>query len=846
MTDVKDINNLKQELKNRNQTSAHQNQSDNQNLLNQLIDETVKLAKNVTKLRANNVKQVELYKSKIENLQQQIEGIVKEIDDALQQSPEGKEGIEEVKQGGKDVVDALQQLVNRLSFLCKRFQNEKIKVAAIGDSGSGKTTFLRKWTGLGEDVLYTHDKMEEDGLAENIDCTGSVCNFHQYIGDDLKVGEFRGFVCLRTRDEVLKIINEAYQDIIDSAKGIGHGSNTEFDRTCGGRIKNDTFNDLNKIKELIDKEDNEFYRYLTADSSNPWGINVEESKRVVFSRFFKSSVYIDELSNNNKTYIEVNDSETLKKYNFIQHDTPCYMIVKKIDLYIKPDPGVKNILESFEISDTKGISDLVNAEKDLMNAIEESDAVFSVFMSGKSKTGIALYDSILRKHFCIGGNWAGFPQKHFVIYNQLIGLSEQAVKNDITMIKNTQCSNLIYRGKLKTNPDSDEPREFTLYVLCHMLNMIAENIHKIDSDRLRECNEDLVTIKKQVEAYLTMLQGMSLKTSFNEAEHIKKRIQDIQKEILSYTSEKMNETGYDPSNSVTEADANAYIEECKKAIKHPVDDAEYVRYISPYEVITGIKPSDESEVDNDEKAVGVLCDSIMCSLNAEKESMSDYNIGTYLNRFVVKLRNELHNRTRPQSTQRKINIREEQDALFDKVFSCTKISKTETLSNDYAKEIIELYHRDFSEPLCVIPELFSVFDLLKTYFENADDYGDGGPQRHDNNVIQYEKLKDAVKEKVEDLELANHLATKHLSRPRFLYEMYKEIKELFENIGENNSCYQYYIDKFDILYADDNDVKKEKDRAINDNRIMEKRNALMLLKSRIDEIEDFEIKKEKA
>ena len=130
-------------------------------------------AQEVFKLREENVNTVRAYSDGISEWATSISDAIDIIEVKV-----GKDSFHENESISKDVIEKGQKIKEEiqgfkglLKDLEIRFGKKKIKIVSVGRSGTGKSSFTRFWTGLGEDVIHTHP----DG--DNQDCTGTLCNF---------------------------------------------------------------------------------------------------------------------------------------------------------------------------------------------------------------------------------------------------------------------------------------------------------------------------------------------------------------------------------------------------------------------------------------------------------------------------------------------------------------------------------------------------------------------------------------------------------------------------------------------------------------------------------------------
>jgi hypothetical protein len=799
--------------------------------LEQGIKTAKEKAQEVFKLREQNVNTVRDYSDKISEWATSISDAIDTVEVKV-----GKDSFHEnesvsaaIIEKGQKIKEEIQRFKDLLDDLEIRFGKKKIKVVSVGRSGTGKSSFTRFWTGLGEDVIRTHP----DG--NNLDCTGALCNFYydSHVGNN----HFRAVVHFISAKDLIGRVDSLFQQIC---------CHDDVDSSCGGRIEFDHFTSLEQIRTLIG---NGFYcpdpekaingkAYVNIDGC--WGPGDNEIKseiKMAFAAYFKDDTYLDIFNNISaeKTPKDVQDvttAEELDKYNWMQHPKACYLAVRSIDLFVNPSEQ-KGLLEFFEIADTKGISDTTLANDEVLEAITDSDAVFSVHLEHTADPNRSFYKETLRTYKNNGHK--ELPRKHFIVFNKEIGLDQVSANSGISVIRGTGTSNCLYEGCLKAvNNDDQTPQKFSVAVVIDMLEKIASQVNELDTERAKKCNVFITNIQTLVEEYRNLLNALVLKPNFNDESYVEDTVRHISNIIADFARDKMEELAFNPKNDKTLTDPQLQ-EEYKRARQEQSERAKegerpndgYVKYISPYQVISGIEPENANDMDNTDAAMDILFDDVIkeIDLQPKKFPKNDRDFVVYINHVIGRILARFTLRKFDATIQGCIDIRREKKELFDKIWEITSISKE--LQNDpseYVANIRKIRDDDSSESLTVFPSMFKHYSILKNYFVQAKplDF----KEQNGQDLIEYETLRNVLKQQVRELQLMAHLARKYVERKRALYKMYSNVEEFFNGIVYpplDKSCHQFYLSHLYLLTNSDptfasKENQAKDDRIIQDNK----------------------------
>lgn len=729
---------------------------------------------------------------------------------------------------GTEIEDNIENFKSLLKELEDRFGKKKIKVVSVGRSGTGKSSFTRFWTGLGEDIIHTHPE------GDNQDCTGALCNF--YYDSNLAHNEFKATIHFISVKELLGRINALYDNI---------RSHEDVDATCGGRINCNHFSDLKEIRELIESgfycqdPDNMKVGQTYVNQDGCWGAgdnDIKSEVKMAFAAYFKDDAYLDIFKEKDfekapEDKKDINTAKDLDKYNWMQHPKPCYLAVKSIDLFVNPSEQ-KGLLEFFEIADTKGISDTTLANEEILDAITDCDAVFSVHIEQKTSANRSFYKETLREYMKNGHEI--LSKKHFVIFNKEEGLNQSSADTGFKVIRGTGTSNCLYEGCLKAkDKDDNTPNKFAVAVVIDMLEKIANQVNELDTERMKECNIYISSLKNLVEEYCHMLEKLDLKTNFNDENYVKKAIRRISNNIVADAREKIDALGFDPKNDRALSDPQLQ-EEYKRVRQEQAEKAKngelpkdgYVKYISPYQVISGIEPENTNDMDNTDAAFEILFNDVIkeMDLTPDEFAKNDREFVLYMNELIGRILARLTSRKQDATIQGCIDIDDEKNEIFAKIWERTRIS--ENMQNDpniYVKNIRKIKEEDWSESLTVLPELFNHFPVLQNYFRQAKNRD--VREQNEKDLLEYDVLKSVLKQQIKELQLMVHLARKYVERRRALYQMYTNIKDYFSKIIFTplyEPCQQFYLCHLDLLTDSDSEFANlvnqvKEDRIINEN-----------------------------
>lgn len=805
-----------------------------------------KKAKDVFTLRKKNVDTVKAYSDGISEWASSLSDAIDTIETKV-----GKDSFHEnepvsvgIIEKGQKIKEEIQGFNGLLKDLEERFGKEKIRVVSVGRSGTGKSSFTRFWTGLGEDVIRTHP----DG--DSRDCTGALCNF--YYDSQVGNNQFRAVIHFISAKELIKRVDTLYQII---------RSHDDIDVTCGGRIAFEHFTSLDQIDALVkdgfyctDPEKRKSGEsYVNIDGC--WGDgeeNIKSEIKMAFAAYFKNSEYIKifnginiDKTPNDKT--DVTSAKVLDIYNWMQHPNACYLAVRSIDLFVNPSEQ-NGLLEYFEIADTKGISDTTLANEEVLEAITDSDAVFSVHIEHAQAPNRSFYTETLRTYKNNGHK--ELPKKHFIIFNKAIGLNQASANSGINVIGGTRTSNCLYEGCLKAESKEDStPNRFSVAVVIDMLERIASQVNELDTERMKKCNVYITNLETLIEEYCHMLEELDLKTNFNDEIYVKKAIRRISNVIVADVREKIDALGFDPKNDRALSDPQLQDEyrrvrqeQAEKAKKGELPKDGYVKYISPYQVVSGIEPEDTNDMDNTDAAFEILFEDVKKEMDLKPDEFvkNDREFVIYMNELIGRILARLTSRKQNATIQGCIDIDNEKNEIFAKIWETTYITKNlQNDPNSYVKNIRGIRDENWSESLTVLPELFNHFPVLQNYFRQAKVRDVKG--QNEKDLVEYELLKSVLKQHVRDLQLMAHLARKYVERKRALYQMYTNVKDYFSKIIFSplyEPCEQFYLCHLDLLTNSDPKFADLVNQAKEDRTIKE--NMEVIKKIFIDDINSLQ------
>lgn len=361
----------------------------------------------------------------------------------------------EIQKVCERIVKGIKEYKDNVNILHERISNGKIRIAAIGWSGHGKSTFHKLYTGLGEEVFPTRASNAQD-------TTGTVVVLHYQDRDDILFK--RTYL---TKEEVMERINWYMCEIakIDENWDIN-----------GNKGKWKSFEDIvackvNELKKISGNTD-----------------EIEKKKLINgIEGYFTTKEWVQYLEQEDEN--GTTDPQEARHFIDIQDEKKLYLATKQVDIFARIETSV---LKDFEIVDTKGMSHNVEARvnEEIKEAIDSSDSVFSLVKTDKNTERDLFFDKALGSF----RNDVDFKDKHFVVINEVKTLHDDGetiedandTQDALNCVEDSNMTNVAYIGNLR---DDGNNSEFAKLVIKDMLFTIVKYVKRFDEIRIKKCNQ---------------------------------------------------------------------------------------------------------------------------------------------------------------------------------------------------------------------------------------------------------------------------------------------------------------------------------------------------------------------
>ncbi len=586
-----------------------------------------------------------------------------------------------------------------------------------------------------------------------------------------------------------------------------------------------------------------------------------ESLRKGLLYYFKNSSYLDLL---NKPMHPIVDGEgfinELRRYNYIQYTNENgekpnnFLAVRNIDLYC--NLGLDGVFSDFVVSDTMGASNNVgqHSSDEIMEAIRNNDAVFSIYRAKGPIADMDFYDIDLRRE---SQNDYYLRSKHFAIINKQrldTYIDEHGttiaqpitIDNAIELIENTQSTDICYVGKFKFDandpeftPDQESPEKFAKWIIVDMLNKIADRVSNFDEQRRRNCDKFLSESQTKFNDLEAILSKLSIINNFNIYDKLK---EEIGKRRDTYLEEFLNNV-YDDVKSKIDSINNGNL----------INDSE-VRTMNWYDIIVGKTQTTRNyddrinletafkEIYNDISNMGVRSHYIKGDV---------HSIGSYIDEISRNIRvrinksfNMTPKNTSPEFEQRKTEMLNHfwKTFHFDVLFDAPEWNedKISQINNDVLKQLTKYIaciksSEPNETPLDKLPKSFMI---LKGYvnsdsfseLENAVEDNENNKILQQRSVINRDTLIDVLVSCYENVDIQNLNSSALKLKYDTLKTIYGNMDDLL-NQSLNTSDFMdsfvaLYLDRPEILTEGDSEFKNKAKQASVDRKVQESITAL--------------------
>ena len=720
----------------------------------------------------------------------------------------------------REVREMFAKVSKDLNTLESRFRNKRILVTSIGKARQGKSLLTQLYTGR-EDIIKV------EGSAQ--DCTGSVCVLHH--DGSMNPKDFQADVLFYTKEEAL----EALKDLLDSIR--------KQDKNFATDIIPKEINSFDDVSRVInDKEKQKKIEKLTT----PTGVTLGQLNTLI--NYFSNDEYISCLSDDKDVHdVFSNDVTKLEEYNYIPSPHPKYLAVKRIDL--TTNLGHDGLFEYFDIADTRGASDTSGcANDDIYEAIQDSDAVFSIHRQDKGKLELGFYDTALNRY----KNKESFIRKHFIIINEQFYPStttkssnkdEVSISMCLKQIRKYALTDVFYVGQLLNDENPNLPKEFANRLMVDMLAKIAKEVRSLDQDRMDECNENIGKLQTLLTVLQVELNKIELFTQFDKKFFINRFIDSIRGSIGKELNSKRTALGY---NSGMQPD---YLK-----LKESNDSS----IITLGDILIGRRV--EHSKDNTNEIVPILLKEIMEKIEKSYSHKPDaIFIGTYLTKIAREILFQIQKNLRESTNEKIVDISPEKDEIFRLIWDISKIGivyeedlpseRSLQSSNQYVASLANMYFEKKHDLKIDQPRIFSPYRLLALYFKNVSDKLEEKKEESGELILEDDKLRTIMIQIINELGLEEYVRKGLVKRKGVIQSLYDNLTNFFKTINSSD-CVEFYLEHSNLVTSENPDYEKKNKLYERDKVILEKKDGIfgaipdimsvkkLILPKAVDELEE--------
>lgn len=485
------------------------NQNDKENIERQILEEANKICTR----RRTQATQIEAELNSLKSKQIQLRSFVSKIKGAIvaEKNPEKRVQVENFC---NKLLQQMNEYVDKLTALQKRFTNQKIRILAFGSRSQGKSSFIKAYTGLSEEVISVK------GDGKNEDWTGATSIIIHKKGIDAKKPDI--FVVFKDPQSIIDTVNVCFEKLELKYR----------------------YSDWNKLYQVLRDSHSKKQLYEEISSiKKTEEIDVNSYKRTLESIFKAESDFsdIEEGKAEGKTdYFDIEkgkriEIEDLPKYNYMQNPE-CQKYMAVAEIHILADLKHGGMFENMEVCDTKGTSVAAGGdvyEKELYSVIGSSDAVFSIQMTGSPAVGEsdeAFYVRLKNAKNDYGNYLKDLDLRHFAIINMFNNSEKDCFKGVFRVIKDNGIANTAYAGVLKEGAVYDgksySMSDFVDYVIHDMMKKIVVTTNRTDENLLKECRENASQIDQTKKRLLMQLLDYADISPLSEDDIVRNQVED--------------------------------------------------------------------------------------------------------------------------------------------------------------------------------------------------------------------------------------------------------------------------------------------------------------------------------
>lgn len=680
-----------------------------------------------------------------------------------------------------EILNVLEEYESNISILCERFEHGKIRISSIGQARQGKSTFTQLYTGLGEELIPTHEG--------DVDTTGTVC------------------VLQHTETDATSYSIEYYkeQDVLDTInyyiEQIRISKNDPQWKLCGIS----EFTSINQLKPLIGKFDvNKIDE--NCKSGNTVGIKIISGLRPYFQEPSGDVKWYECLTGRK---VSSSSIEEVRKHMLMYDPSLLYLATKRIDILCKFKKN-SQLFQNFEVVDTKGGGTKAGlaVNNEILSSIQNSDAVFSICLLENS-TDYGIYEDLLRPRY---KNNEVFMQKHFVILNPREGTS---IDNGRKVMSAYNLCNIAYGNSLV----DDNAKDFAELVIANMLLRIATLVDNFDKDRIAKCNEAQIIINERINSLRSIIAGIE-PFLFDEKCALGNKVVEFVRNARKYIENKLVESNSEQATKKTYKDFYKERATLYELITNDnvITDIDKLKKNSKKPEIADNMQDDDLVQKEIEEALKVVYEKLSPSIKLNEE-----HVGQYIEEKTILLVRRISRSVNYLSQQKEIgeSIRRE---IFNKLWECFKLDVIFAVKDWTDSHVMSC---NFFDGLCAVNEpmvnsplsnidLIHPYNVLRCYFKGdqtiKDDpefqmqekfeYGASDDIYINNNRLRYALSKEMYRTKLHEL-LVKHYNQSFDVVPKLC----KEVRKLLTgDLRIADECYPFYSLHNEIL--DDSDRAK--------------------------------------
>lgn len=376
------------------------------------------------------------------------------------------------------LVEAYSKYEHSTKTLAKRFQNAKIRVIAFGSKSQGKSSFIKSFTKLPDEIVASKK------ANSNADKTGTTCMFFHKKG--VLANNPQIFVVFRKREDILRLVNDSLSML--SKTGFKINGKTSFLQ----------WSELQTILDSKEKKQKIFDDIKNLQQDTPVS-GFFAHKETLKNIFDPQSDYSELEDNAEKDYFDKEKGKPISKsdlpmYNDMQHPgSKRFPIVSEIHIYV--DLERDGMFENIEICDTKGISIEAGGsswEEELYSELGNCDAAFSIQMDGNPGVGQSatkFYEDFNKEISNHKDTLHDMGLKHYIIINPVMGVegaNSKEIEDNAERIKDSNIAQSLYIGALIENAKYGDytldMQKFVDFVIYDMIQQIVVNTNLTDKN----------------------------------------------------------------------------------------------------------------------------------------------------------------------------------------------------------------------------------------------------------------------------------------------------------------------------------------------------------------------------